>query len=211
MIFLLAAAMLLSLACAAFCAGAETGFFSVNRGRVLHLAREGGKAAKTLQKALSDMPSTLAALLVGNNLAAVSFSSASAALASRLFPGGGAAASAWTLFAAFAILYLGEFLPKLFFSSRPLSRLVKFAGAFKIFRIVISPLSAAALFATGLFSGKRESRYKVTIGDLETILRDKKDGVKLTDFESALITRILVLRRKGESVGVDSLLEALKE
>ena len=103
MIFLLAAAMLLSLACAAFCAGAETGFFSVNRGRVLHLAREGGKAAKTLQKALSDMQSTLTALLVGNNLAAVSFSSASAALASRLFPGGGAAASAWTLFAAFAI------------------------------------------------------------------------------------------------------------
>ena len=76
---------------------------------------------------------------------------------------------------------------------------------------VLVALSAAALFATGLFSGKRESRYKVTIGDLETILRDKKDGVKLTDFESALVTRILVLRRKGERVGVDSLLEALKE
>ena len=56
-----------------------------------------------------------------------------------------------------------------------------------------------------------ELGYKVTSGDLLRILQDRKDGVRLTDFESALISRILVLRRKGEFVTVDSLLRAIDE
>ena len=42
--FLLAVLLLSALALAAFCAGAETGFLSLSRGRVLHMARAGGFA-----------------------------------------------------------------------------------------------------------------------------------------------------------------------
>ena len=41
------------------------------------------------------------------------------------------------------------------------------------------------------------------------ILEDRKDGVKLTDFESALVGRIMVLRARGAAVTPESLLAAL--
>ena len=40
---------------------------------------------------------------------------------------------------------------------------------------------------------------------------DRKDGVKLSDFESALIRRIMQLRAKGEFVVPDTLLPALDD
>ena len=208
---LLFLAMVLSLALAAFCAGTETGFFSVNRGRILHLAREGGAAAKILQRALADGSSTITSLLVGNNLANVVFSSASAALAERSFPGSPAARAVWSVCAAFAVLYLSEFVPKMFFASRPLSRLVKAARAFRIFSAALSPVTRVAVALTGLFIPKGEPKYKVTMTDLVRILQDRKDGVRLTDFESALITRIIVMRRKGEFITAESLLRTIDE
>ena len=69
--FLLLLVMLVSLAFAAFCAGAETAFLSVSRERVLHMSRAGGRKAKIVQKALSDMGRTTTTLLIGNNLASV--------------------------------------------------------------------------------------------------------------------------------------------
>lgn len=208
---LLLAAMALSLALAAFCAGLETGFLSVNRGRVLHLAREGGSAAKVLQRALADFSGTITSLLVGNNLATVAFSSASAALSARVFADSPSMRAAWSVCAAFAVLYLSEFVPKLFFATRPLSRLVRAAGAFRAFSGVLSPVTRVVAWFTGLFVPKGEAKYKVTMNDLVRILQDRKDGVRLTDFESALISRILVMRRKGEFITVDALLRALDD
>ncbi len=208
---LLFLAMVASLALAAFCAGVETGMFSVNRGRVLHLAREGSVSAKTLQRALSDMSTTLTSLLVGNNLANVVFSSASAALAARAFADSAAGRAGWSVCAAFVVLYVSEFIPKLFFSSRPLSRLVGIAPALRVFSAVMAPLTRVAVWVTGLFVPKGETKYKVTMNDLVRILQDRKDGVRLTDLESALISRILVMRRKGEFMTVDSLLSALDD
>ena len=69
-IVLLGLVLVLALALAAFCAGTETGFSSVNRGRILHMARGGSRAAKIAQKALSNLPKTLTALLVGGFLTA---------------------------------------------------------------------------------------------------------------------------------------------
>ena len=208
---LLALAMCAALALAAFCAAMETGFMSVSRGRIMHLVREGSAAARILQKALSRMSRTLTALLVGNNFAAVTFSSSSAALADALFRGSPFAHGAWTAAAAFAILYLGEFLPKLFFSSRPLSRLVRAAAAYRLFDLAMRPVTAFAMWLTGFFIPKGDKREKVTAGDLVRILQDRKNGVRLTDFECALVTRIVVMRRKGEDVTVEGLLRAIDD
>ena len=51
---LLALAMAVALAVAAFCAGSETAFLSVSRGRLLHLAREGSAAAKIVKAAIDE-------------------------------------------------------------------------------------------------------------------------------------------------------------
>lgn len=52
-VFFLTIAIFITLAGAAFCAGAETAFLSVSRGRIVHLARAGGRKAKIVEKALS--------------------------------------------------------------------------------------------------------------------------------------------------------------
>ena len=84
---LLVVAALLALALAALCAGAETGYLSVSRERILHLAREGGRKAALVQRALRDMSRTTTMLLIGNNLASVSYSASTAALSAALRDG----------------------------------------------------------------------------------------------------------------------------
>ena len=209
LVVVLIGALLLS----GFCAGSETGYFSLNRGRVLHLVREGSAKAKIVEAALRDRARTLTALLVGNNLGAVTFSSASAALAAHAFPDAEAvvARTVWSLCAACVMLVLGEYLPKLFCSARPLRRMLRLAPCYRVFAYVMRPLTSIALFLTGLFEPKKSGTHerKVTPDDLLQILADRKDGVSVTDFESALIARILVLRKKGETVTPEKLLSAL--
>ena len=128
-IFLLSLCALFGLAWAAFCAGAETGFLSVSRERVLHLAREGGRKAIKVQKALGDMGRTTTTILIGNNMASVLYSSATAAMSARLFGGNVTASAIWSFFAAFTVLYVSEFMPKLLFAARPLRRILALFSA----------------------------------------------------------------------------------
>ena len=209
--FLLIVATVVALASAAFCAGAETAFMSVSRGRITHLARAGSVAATRVQAALREMNVTLTALLIGNHLSHVVFSSAAAALGTRLFAHSPAGHAGWTVASAFTVLYLSEFLPKLFCSTRPLTRSLALAAPFRVFTLVLSPLTRLAMAITGLFIPKGETKERVTSKDLLRILQDRKDGVRLTDFESALISRILVMRRKGEFITVEGILRALDE
>ena len=209
--FLLIVATVVALASSAFCAGAETAFMSVSRGRITHLARAGSVAATRVQAALREMNVTLTTLLIGNNLSNVAFSSAAAALGTRLFAHSPAGHAGWTVASAFTVLYLSECLPKLFCSTRPLTRSLALAAPFRVFTLVLSPLTRLAMAITGLFIPKGETKERVTSKDLLRILQDRKDGVRLTDFESALISRILVMRRKGEFITVEGILRALDE
>jgi len=211
MAILLFLTLLASLALAGFCAGSETGFLSLNRGRVTHLAREGSKAARILAAALADFPRTVTTLLIGNNLGAVIFSNASAALAARIFHDSPAAQSIWGFCAAMAMLYLGEFMPKLFCAARPLRRMLRLAPAWAVLKAMLGPVSGAMQAVAGIFFKRAVPKEKVTTADLLRILQDRKDGVRLTDFESALISRILVLRKKGRDVTAEEILKALDE
>ena len=83
-VFLLFIAAAVALMFSAFFSGTETGFLSVSRERILHLAREGGRKAKIVQTALADMGRTTTTILIGNNIANVSYSSATAAIAAEL-------------------------------------------------------------------------------------------------------------------------------
>lgn len=207
--FLLLLVMLVSLAFAAFCAGAETAFLSVSRERVLHMSRAGGRKAKIVQKALSDMGRTTTTLLIGNNLASVAYSAASAALALRLCSGS-VTRAVWSFAAAFLVLYVSEFLPKLLCAARPLRRSLLLADIYAWMSRGLSPLTYIAIKLTNLFISGKDSKYKLTTKDLIRILQDRKDGVCLSDFESALIGRIIVLRVKGKFITTDALMDVLK-
>lgn len=206
---LLFLAAMAALAGAAFCAGAETGFLSVSRERVLHLSREGGVKAAKVQKALADMARTTTTLLIGNNLASVGYSSAFAALSARISGSSATASAVLGFVGAFMLLYCAEFMPKLLFAARPLRRILAVAGAYEVLAAALKPAVSLAMRFTDLFMPRREQKYKLTSADLLRILQDRKDGVCLTDFESALITRIFVLRAKGSPITRESILDAL--
>ena len=209
---LLFLAAIAALAWAAFCAGAETAFLSVSRERILHLARAGGRKAKKVQRALSDMGRTTTTLLIGNNLASVAYSSATAAISVELFGGSATASAIWSFFAAFTVLYVSEFMPKLLCAARPLRRSLSLAGAYEVMAELLEPFTALAMKFTDLFvGGRRNEKYSLTARDLVRILHDRRDGVCLSDFESALVTRIVVLRVKGRPITPEALLSALRE
>ena len=206
---LLFLAAMAALAGAAFCAGAETGFLSVSRERVLHLSREGGVKAAKVQRALADMARTTTTLLIGNNLASVGYSSAFAALSARISGSSTTASAVLGFVGAFMLLYCAEFMPKLLFAARPLRRILAVAGAYELLAAALKPAVSLAMRFTDLFLPRREQKYKLTSADLLRILQDRKDGVCLTDFESALITRIFVLRAKGSPITREAILDAL--
>ena len=206
---LLFLAAVAALAGAAFCAGAETGFLSVSRERVLHLSREGGVKAAKVQKALADMARTTTTLLIGNNLASVGYSSAFAALSARISGSNATASAVLGFVGAFMLLYCAEFMPKLLFAARPLRRILAVAGAYEVLAAALKPAVSLAMRFTDIFMPRRDEKYKLTSADLLRILQDRKDGVCLTDFESALITRIFVLRAKGSPITREAILDAL--
>lgn len=210
-IFLLVVAALVALVFSAFFSGAETGFLSVSRERILHLAREGGRKARIVHAALADMGRTTTTILIGNNIANVSYSAATAAIASNLFSKESVANIVWSLFAAFLVLYTSEFMPKLLCSARPLRRSLLLAGPYRIVSLALTPLTAVAMKLTDVFMPRKESKYSLTTSDLIRILEDRKDGVCLSDIESALITKILVLRVKGRKITPKEILSALKD
>lgn len=202
---------LVALCFSAFFSGSETAFLSVSRERILHMAREGGVRAKRIQKALSDMSWTTTTLLIGNNIANVSYSAATAALSVHLFSQNEIASVVWSCFAAFIVLYTSEFIPKLLCSARPLRRSLLLSGPFSVISILISPITYIAIKVTNFFIPSKKTRDRLTVRDLVRILEDRKDGVCLSDVESALITKIIILRSKGKKITVESLLDAIRD
>ena len=200
-----------ALAMTAFCAGAETGFLSVGRGRVLHVARAGSARAKIVFSAIFDLGRTTTALLVGNNLASVTYSAATAALTARLFGSSRILSAISSLVVALLLLMLGEFLPKLFCAARPLRRMLALAPYWKVFSRIFIPVGSLVQQVIEELMPKREARARMTPEAVLKILEDRKDGVRLSDFESILIRRIMQLRAKGEFVVPDTLLPALDD
>lgn len=156
------------------------------------------------------MSRTTTTLLIGNNLSNVTYSSASAALVIELCDGS-LARSLGSFVAAFVVLYTSEFMPKLLCAARPLRRILFLAPVYRVMDFVLSPLTRIGIAFTDLFVPQNEVKEKLTSADLMRILDDRKDGVKLSDFESALISRLIVLRVKGKPITSESILSALRD
>ena len=194
---LLIAALVACLCVAGFCAGSETGFLSLSRVRLLSLSRQGSKRARQLAGIVSDMGRVLNTLLVGNNLAAVLVSTISAAIALRLFAGRPMAQTAWTTAVACAMLFLGEYLPKLLYSSRPLRRTLASIPAYRMLATALFPFVAfvSALVRMAFPSrNMRPNRLGLSRDGLRMLVQDRNDLTRLTAFERRLIDRVLMLQ-----------------
>ncbi len=210
-VLLLAVAAVAMLVLSSFCSGSETAFLSVSRERILHLSRSGGRKAKVLQKIIADMPRALTTILIGNNLAAVAYSSASAALALEVFGPSRVGNIIWTTVSALIVLYASEFMPKMLCSARPLRWCLRLARPYRVMAVVLHPIVSVIVWFTDLFTPRKVQKYRLTGNDLMRILRDRKDGVFISDFESALIGRIVACRVSKKQVTAESLLSAVRD
>ena len=182
---------------AGFCAGAETGFLSVSRVRLLSLVRQGSARARQLAEALRNMSRVVTTLLVGNNVAAVTVSTVSAALALRLFAGSCLLQAGWTLFVAAVTLFVGEYLPKLLFATRPLRRSLAAMRIYRPLEIVLAPLVGVFAAITRVVFKVRPmkgGRLGMSRAGLRTLVSDKDGSTRLTPFERTLIVRVLDLQ-----------------
>jgi len=181
----------------AFFSGTETGLLSLNHARLMHLVRAGVKSAQIVHGCLGNMQRSLASLLVGNNLVNVMISTLSASLANICFPGQRIFQAVWAGGAAILMLCFCEYLPKLFFATRPLRRTLLMARAFYLVDRVLAPLATAILFLTRwLVPDTRKGatqRLLMTREYIQNVVSDAKDGSRITAFERLMINRVLTL------------------
>ena len=185
-------------ACCAFFAGMETGVVSINRMRLLHLARGGDSRARLLAQYIRDPDRFLGTLLVGGNLASVAISTLAAGIAWSLWGARGLGLSSAVSTAT--ILVFGEFLPKAWFGSRPLSRCLPFARLLRATELVLLPTSKLFVSVAGLFvpvSGTNAASGRlVTREHLQWLARNSEAGGLISPLEGLMINRALALQAK---------------
>lgn len=194
---LLMVLLVLLLAASALCSGLEMGFLSLPPNRIRALARQGSAKAEMVARKISDMPRVVNTLLIANNIANISFSTVSTAMAAVLFSGSVAAELVWSSTVAVTVLFLGEYLPKLVFAASPTQRIFKSLWFYRMLEFSLRPpVAVFSLFTRLLFGGAKSgsSKSSVSRDGLRKLLADADNGTMLTPFERRLIDRVLMLQ-----------------
>jgi len=182
----------------AFFSGTESGVLSVSPARLLHLVRNGLTSATILSKYIKDLQHFLATILVGNNLFNVMLSTLSARVAHLLFPGHHLDQMLWACLIAGMLLVFSEYLPKLFFTTRPLRRTLRVVWVFQSVERILWPLTQLVLLLTRWFVPRsgQTPEFLVTREYIQDVVSDPNDGSRLTTVERQMIHRVLALQSK---------------
>lgn len=177
-----------------FFAGMETGVISINRHRLMHLARQSARGAQTIESFLRESHRLLGTTLVGTNLSLVVASTMLASLAEKAWGQTGQTAAGIIL--ALTVLVFSEFLPKVWFSSRPIERCLPLAGALRLSERGLKPIVIAILFMTRWAMPRRRQRQLpfVTREHIQSMALDSEAGGQITAFERLMISRVLNLQ-----------------
>lgn len=180
-----------------FFSGFESGMTSLNRHRLVYLIRHGDRRARAMAMMLRDSHRLLATTLVGNNICNVALSTFGAALAAEL--SGGAAWAQWAATAAVAsgLLLIGEFLPKLWFTARPIARCKPLLPVFQLFRAVLYPLASLCVVLTRLVTPRKQGGKRspfVSRENLAFLMRDSEEHGQISAFERMMVKRVLDLQ-----------------
>lgn len=185
-----------------FFSGFESGMVSLNRYRLVRRIRNGDKQAKRLANVLNDMHRLLATTLVGNNICNVTLSTLTAAIAVAAAMKMGfqstLAQTLATLLVAVLLLVIGEFLPKLWFTARPLERCLPLLPVFRVLRMLLSPLASLCIVLTRLVSGRGQVKRSpfVSRENIAFLMRDSEANGEVSPFERMMVNRVLDLQFK---------------
>jgi len=188
--------MLLCLVGEAFFAGTESGVLCVNRVRLMHFVRNGMKPAKILASYLDNMQHFVVTVLVGCNLSNVILSTLSASVAHILFPGHAWLQVLWACVVVCMVLFFSEYLPKLFFTTRPLRRTLLVMDAFRVMDWLLYPVTRLVFVLTSRFVPKvaEGQQALLTREFIQEVVSDPKDGAQISPMERLMINRVLDLQ-----------------
>jgi len=186
----------LCFAAVGFFAGAETGVLCVNRARLMHFVRNGLKSATVLAAYLDNMQHFVVTVLVGLNLFNVALSTLSANAAKLLFPGRALPQALWACAVAGLLLFFCEYLPKLFFTTRPLRRTLLVIHAFQAMDRALLPVTrlVAALTSRFVPDASKKPQALITREFIREVVNDPKDGAQISPVERLMIKHVLDLQ-----------------
>ncbi len=184
-----------------FFSGFESGMVSVNRHRLVRLIRLGDRRVRAMAAILRDSHRMLATTLVGNNICNVTLSTLAAALAvaaaNALGFHGPAAQTLATLAIAVLLLVIGEYLPKLWFTARPIERCRPLVPVFLTLRTLLYPLASLCIFLTRMVAARRDDAKRspfVSRESLAFLMRDSEAHGQISAFERMMVGRVLDLQ-----------------
>jgi CBS domain containing-hemolysin-like protein len=122
----------------AFFSSAETALTTVNRIRIMNLAKSGDRRAKTAMKVLNEQSKMLSCILIGNNLANISATSLATTLTIRLF--GSRAVGYMTGLMTLFVLIFGEITPKNAANASSEKLTLRYAGIIRFLMVLFTPL-----------------------------------------------------------------------
>ncbi len=189
-----------------FFSGFESGMVSLNRHRLVHRIRHGDRKAKALAAILRDTHRLLATTLVGNNICNVTLSTLAAALAvtaaGAMGFGGPTAQAVATAAVAVLLLVIGEYLPKLWFTARPIDRCRPLLPVFLVLRTLLYPLASLCIVLTRLVAGRDRTGKRspfVSRENLAFLMRDSEAHGQISAFERMMVSRVLDLQLRRTS------------
>ncbi len=153
--------LVLALIASAIYSGLETGIISVNPLRLEHVLRQKLPRAKRIARYVNEPDLLLGTTLVGTNLCNVALSVMSAHVAVALLPQGGLWVA--SLVSTLTLLIFGEYLPKAWFRSNPVYRVMPFATFMHLSSILFYPLRVGVMqIARLLVHGPGDATAPVT-------------------------------------------------
>ena len=152
----------------AFFAGSETALTAVSKARMHHLAGEGSRPARYVNRLIADRERLIGALLLGNTFVNILSSALATSIALMLFDSGGVAIAAFVMTAI--ILIFAEVLPKTLAIARTDRMALAVARPVLIFVALLAPVVSTVQFIVWqvlhLF-GLRESGHKMVTAEDE--------------------------------------------
>ena len=220
--------MFLMMCCSAFFSGSEIAFNASNKLRLRRAAEEGESTAKLALRMSENFTVSLAAILVGNNIANIAISTCMTLLMINWFAGNeGLASTIATVVVTILLLIFGEIVPKIL-SKQHADKLVRVvAFPIRVITIVLMPLIAVALLVVKIFSfiwgkDKGEDEPTVTEEELASIIDvveeegviDEEQGELLQstlDFRDTNIEAIMTPRIDVIALDIDADEEEFRE
>jgi len=198
----------------AYFSGSETGMMTLNRYRLRHMAKQGNRAAKRVEKLLRKPDRLISLVLIGNNLVNILASALGTIVGMRLYGNAGVAIATGVL--TFVVLVFAEVLPKTIAALYP--EKVAFPSSVLLgpLQIVMMPLVWLLNTVTRLLMRMVGIKADVVVSsalskeELRTIVHESRSQMSrrnqdmllsVLDLEKVSVNDIMVPR--NEIVGID--------